>query len=99
MGDALGARDVVSSRTGVYLTLVARPHGLKPFEDFHRLRGGDFSYYLNWMNYKTTAFQVVQKHCAEYQKFREPARFEKVGHTIPSAACYGSSNDCDSVNR
>jgi hypothetical protein len=49
------------------------------FEELHRLRGGDFSYYLNWMNYKTTAFQVVQKHCAEYQKFREPARFEKVG--------------------
>lgn len=40
-------------------------------------RGGDYSYYKDWGNYKTTTYQVIQRHCPDYKKYRGPARFEK----------------------
>jgi hypothetical protein len=42
-------------------------------------RNGDFSNYRDWRNYKTTAFQVVQKHCPGYKKYEGTTRFERVG--------------------
>lgn len=42
-------------------------------------RGGGFDPYLNWMNYHTTMFQLIQQHCHGYKKFRGVTRFEKVG--------------------
>ena len=42
-------------------------------------RQGDYSYYLNWLNYTKTAFQIIQQHCEGYKKFKGPTRFEKAG--------------------
>ena len=35
-----------------------------------KLRNGDYSHYLDKGNYEKTAFQVIQKHCPEYKKYR-----------------------------
>jgi predicted HNH restriction endonuclease len=45
-----------------------------------RLRGGDYSHYLNKHNYANTAFQVIQEHCPGYRKYRGQPRFEKIGN-------------------
>ena len=43
-------------------------------------RGGDYSYYLDYDNYKKTTNQVIQHHCPGYKKSKGPAHFEKVGN-------------------
>ena len=58
----------------------------KILDQLTKLRGGDYSYYLDWLNYKTTAFQVIQEHCPYYEKYKKIKkhkripRFEKVGN-------------------
>jgi hypothetical protein len=49
------------------------------FDELHQIRGQDYSHYLNWMNYETTAFQLVQEHTRGYRKYRGPAKFDKLG--------------------
>lgn len=44
-----------------------------------KIRNGDYSFYLNYYNYKQTAFQVIQEHCFGYDKYRGPTHFEKIG--------------------
>jgi len=51
----------------------------KILDQVTKLRNGDYSYYLDWLNYKTTTFQVIQRHCLGYRKYKGPSRFEKVG--------------------
>ena len=41
-------------------------------------RGGGFEPYLDWMNYRTTMWQLVHFHCATYSKFKGPAFFENL---------------------
>ena len=41
-------------------------------------RGGSNSPYLNWLNYRTTMFQLIQQHCEGYKKFNGTVLFEKV---------------------
>jgi hypothetical protein len=51
-------------------------------DTFRRLdenRGSDYSHYSYFESYKKTAFQVIQRHCHGYEKFRGPVQFEKVG--------------------
>jgi hypothetical protein len=43
-------------------------------------RGSGFAPYLDWFNYRTTMFQLVQQHCKVYKKFKGPVYFEQVGH-------------------
>jgi predicted restriction endonuclease len=45
-----------------------------------KLRNGDYSHYLNRENYEKTAFQVIQKHCPKYRKYKGITRFERVGN-------------------
>lgn len=54
-----------------------------------KLRGGDYSHYLNKENYEKTAFQVIQEHCPNYRKYKGITHFEKVG----SAYQLNSSQD------
>jgi len=41
-------------------------------------RGDSYVPYLNWLNFNTTMFQLVQQHCEGYEKFIGPVYFEKV---------------------
>lgn len=43
-------------------------------------RKGDYSYYKDQSNYKTTAFQIVQRHCSYYSKFRGSEKFLRAGN-------------------
>ncbi len=45
-------------------------------------RNGDYSYYLNLENYQKTAFQIIQQHCRDYEKYKGPQRFQKDGNTF-----------------
>jgi predicted restriction endonuclease len=47
-----------------------------------KLRNGDYSSYSSRHIYENTAFQVIQRHCIGYRKYRDPSRFEKVGSTF-----------------
>lgn len=51
----------------------------KILDQVTEIRNGDYSYYRNWENYVKTAYQVIQQHCQDYQKYTGPPRFEKVG--------------------
>jgi len=48
------------------------------FDKVTENRNGDYSYYLNHKNYYNTAFQVIQTHCPDYQKYKGPTHFIKV---------------------
>lgn len=41
-------------------------------------RNGDFSYYLNFKNFKNTTFQLIQSHCSYYKKYIGPIYFKKI---------------------
>ena len=56
-----------------------------------KLRNGEFSHYLNKYNYETTAFQVIQKHCPGYKKYKGHPRFEKVGKSYRFHASHPAS--------
>jgi predicted restriction endonuclease len=53
----------------------------KILERVSDIRNGDYSHYRDWLNYKTTTFQVIQQHCPGYSKYRGLARFEKIGRS------------------
>lgn len=42
-------------------------------------RNGDFSHYRDQYTYETTAYQVIQRHCPGYEKYKGPTHFERVG--------------------
>jgi hypothetical protein len=41
-------------------------------------RGNSYAPYKDWLNYRTTMFQLVQQHCEGYEKFIGPILFQKV---------------------
>jgi hypothetical protein len=51
----------------------------KIFDQVDKNRNGNYANYANWRNYKTTTFQIIQKYCPGYEKYRGQAHFEKVG--------------------
>jgi hypothetical protein len=75
MGDTMGPV-TLSQIEKAFENLGGEAAWIDAFNELHRLRGGDSSYYRNWMNYRTTAFQKVQEHCPVYKKFKGPTRFE-----------------------
>jgi len=67
----------------------------KILDQLTKSRNGDYSYYLNKENYEKTAFQVIQQHCPNYEKYEGTFRFEKVGNTYrlktsPSESAQGT---------